>query len=80
MPQRFEMPSCQSALARLDLFGQLRKDSEQVADHAEVDQLEERRLGVPRTISEKVTHSGATMPAAGAVLDSCFEVLLIVNR
>src|SRR5215213_3232147 len=56
-----------SALALGDLLGQLRHDLEQVADHAEVRQLEDRRLRVLVDRDDRLRrlHPGPVLDRAG---------------
>src|SRR4051812_23237756 len=56
-----------SALALLDFLGQLRHDVEKVTDDTEVDELEDRRLGilVDRNDRLRRLHAGAVLDRTG---------------
>ena len=60
-------PESASALALGDLLGELRDDREQVADDAEVGQLEDRRLGVLVDRDDRLggLHAGPVLDRAG---------------
>src|SRR5215207_4596846 len=56
-----------SALALLDLLGRLREDGLEVADHTEVDELEDRRLLVLVDRDDRLgrLHAGAVLDRTG---------------
>src|ERR1700727_1301055 len=63
----FGSASGNSALASLDCLGELRRDLEQVADHAVIGDLEDRRLFVLVDRDDRLRglHAGAVLDRSG---------------